>query len=593
MEKFTIPIFVVFLLIVLILLSIIPVNGGYSYEGFNYSYALNDSLSFFDANRCGSDVESNNKYKWRVNCHETDGSDIGMDLTGGFHDDGDFNKTGILQSYSASIIGWSYYEYGDVFINTGNDEKVLDTLKRFTDYFIKCNQENGSYICDVTSKEDSANQDSEKKVWIDDSSDSRNREITRKADNENPASEVLGLTASSLYLMSKNYRSKDSEYADKCWDTAEELFTMAKQNEGLIYKDGPYKTTSYYDDLAWAATCKYLAEPDEATINEADSYIKKAIQEGINFEDKRVMYWDDVYLPAILLISDIKKDDKYKNIIKSNISFWKDGMDKTKGGLRYYTDKGVLSYSASSSYLALVYSKYYKEKDFEEYAKGQIDYILGNNPNKISYMIGFGLDWSKHPRHILANTYTATNNDYKKEAKNLLKGGLVSGPDKDDKFNDDVDKDKYTGVEIDYNANFIASLSAIENLTKEEEGEEEKKSEVNKVDIPVLNDNQEKKSQEIKLSVDDKSTEVDKNTYEKPSDKNPIILKIDINSESDIGEMDLIINNKVIDSIKSEVNTYNWVPLQNAEGIYYIILKARKQNGEEVNSNQIKVIVKF
>jgi hypothetical protein len=472
LEKVTIPIFVFFLMLVLVVISILPVTGSYSFEGFDYAQALGYTITFYDGNRCGKDVEIDNVFTWRNSCHQSDGSNMGLDLTGGFHDDGDYNKTGILQAYSASMLGWSYYEYSDVYKDSENSEKILETLKIFTDYFIKCNQEEDKYICDVISKEAANNTNSTEETseeddstqiqWYDESSDNRSRIVSRVVDSENPGSEVLGLAASALYLMSKNYREVDSEYADKCWDTAEKLFEMGKDNQGLIYTDGDFKTSTYNDDLAWAAVCKYLAKPDDKVADEAVSYLNKAKEDGENFEGKWYLNWDNVYLPAILVLSDINEDDEYKKIVENNINYWINDVDKTEGGLSYFADEGVLSFAAASSYISLVYSKYYTSDEFDNYAKSQIDYILGNNPYSFSYVIGFGLEWAKHPRHILANSYTATNNDYRKEAKYILTGALLSGPDKNDEFEDDVDDEKYTKVEIDYNANLVAALSALE-----------------------------------------------------------------------------------------------------------------------------------
>jgi hypothetical protein len=64
--------------------------------------------------------------------------DVGLDLTGGFHVLGDHVKFGLPQGYTASVLGWSIYEFRDVFDATGNTDKMLSQLKYFTDYFLKC-----------------------------------------------------------------------------------------------------------------------------------------------------------------------------------------------------------------------------------------------------------------------------------------------------------------------------------------------------------------------------------------------------------------------------------------------------------------------
>ena len=104
---------------------------------FNYADAFSKSILFYEANWCGEDA-GNNRLKWRGPCHVNDGSDVGVDLTGGFHDCGDHVKFGLPQTYSASTLGWAYYEFKDTFIEKGQDEYMLNINKHFCDYFIKC-----------------------------------------------------------------------------------------------------------------------------------------------------------------------------------------------------------------------------------------------------------------------------------------------------------------------------------------------------------------------------------------------------------------------------------------------------------------------
>ncbi len=95
----------------------------------DYREALKYAVCFFDANKCGKDVSLDNVFEWRSPCHVDDGSDLNLDLTGGFH--GGFNhvKFGLTQGYTASILGWSLFLYRDLFDSTGNTKKMLSTLK--------------------------------------------------------------------------------------------------------------------------------------------------------------------------------------------------------------------------------------------------------------------------------------------------------------------------------------------------------------------------------------------------------------------------------------------------------------------------------
>lgn len=79
----------------------------------------------------------------------------------------------------------------------------------------------------------------------------------------------------------------------------------------------------------------------------------------------------------------------------------------------------------------------------------QVDYILGVNPNNMSYMVGFGSNYPKQVHHRAASipsvgkaprnmtcrdgwTYFSTS----KDNPNVLVGAVVGGPDRFDKFED-------------------------------------------------------------------------------------------------------------------------------------------------------------
>ncbi|KAI4326774.1 hypothetical protein L6164_019311 [Bauhinia variegata] len=140
----------------------------------------------------------------------------------------------------------------------------------------------------------------------------------------------------------------------------------------------------------------------------------------------------------------------------------------TPGGLLYKGSESNLQYVTSTAFLLLTYSKYLSShgdggggvvscgtvtitaQNLIALAQKQVDYILGNNPIKMSYMVGFGERYPKHihhrasslpsihayPQRIPCNNgfqylYSASPNP------NLLVGAIVGGPDSNDNFSDD------------------------------------------------------------------------------------------------------------------------------------------------------------
>lgn len=104
--------------------------------------------------------------------------------------------------------------------------------------------------------------------------------------------------------------------------------------------------------------------------------------------------------------------------------------------------------------------------------KCQVDYILGQNPARTSYMVGFGNRYPlrvhhrgsslpalrDHPSGISCNDgfqylYSGSPNP------NLLVGAVVGGPDNGDGFSDDRNNYRQTEPATYINAPFVGSLA--------------------------------------------------------------------------------------------------------------------------------------
>ena len=132
----------------------------------NFAKALQLSMYFYDANKCG---ETSGRLEWRGDCHMEDakvplipmtkkleGTNLSqefidenrkildpdgdgyIDVSGGLHDAGDHVKFGLPGSYAASTLGWGYYEFRDAYKDSGQQEHIEDILHWFNDFYLKC-----------------------------------------------------------------------------------------------------------------------------------------------------------------------------------------------------------------------------------------------------------------------------------------------------------------------------------------------------------------------------------------------------------------------------------------------------------------------
>lgn len=438
----------------MLLTTTMPAGNVYASEKFDYKLALKDSVIFYDANKCGKDVAINNEFDFRSACHTSDGSGAGVDLTGGYHDAGDHVKFGLPQGYAASVMGWALYEFKDGFDKAGNTEKQLEQFKYFTDYFLKCHTAKDVFYYQVGSG------GVDHAYWGSPEKQTRDSYLKR-ADSGSAASDILGETTAALSLMYLNYKDKDSTYANKCLYAAKELYSMGKTNRGCGDSQGFYNSSAYNDDLAWGGIWLYRATNDTQYLNEAEQFL---VMDNPYFETTWTMCWNDMKVPVAIELWKITKNDKYKKAVDFNMNYWKNNIKTSPGGLKCLNDYGSLRYAAAASMLALVINKESKDESLVNLAESQINYILGDNPATMSYMVGFGDKYPKHPHHRAANGYTNGNHDNEKEAKYVLTGALVGGPDGNDNYIDDVNRYDFTEVALDYNAGLVGALAGIVDI---------------------------------------------------------------------------------------------------------------------------------
>jgi hypothetical protein len=425
-------------------------------QEFDYSTALEKSIYFYDANKCGPNAGENNYFDWRGACHTNDGDDVGVDLTGGFHDAGDHVKFGLPQSYSASILGWSLYENREVFDDIGMTDKLLSTLKYFTDYLLKCHPSEDVFYHQV------GDGGIDHGYWGPPEEQSGSRPV-QVVDPNNPGADVVGQASAALSIMYLNYKDVDQEYAERCLQAAKELYQLGKENQSSYDLQNYYQSYSFYDDLAWAATWLYIIEEDQTYLDDAEEF---SVEPKLNGEDPTehvwTMCWDDVYLPTYIKLIDITDKQKYKDAIEYSYNYWMDEVQTTPGGLKFLDNWGALRYSASQSMITMMYYHRTGKEKYKEFTQSQLNYMLGDNPQNMSYQIGFGDDFPEHPHHRAANGWTYQDSGgITQPAKHELTGALVGGPDSSDNYSDDVNAYEHTEVAIDYNAGFVGALSTL------------------------------------------------------------------------------------------------------------------------------------
>ncbi|HEU0176891.1 MAG TPA: glycoside hydrolase family 9 protein [Blastocatellia bacterium] len=425
---------------------------------FNYADALEKAIWFFDANKCGPNAATDNVFSWRGACHTADGSAASpaRDLTGGFHDAGDHVKFGLAQGFSASLLGWSLYEYRAEFDSAGMTAKTLRTLKYYTDYFLKSHPNATTFYYQV------GDGNADHGYWGSPELQTGSRPLI-VATPSSPAVDILGQHAAALALMSINYRSTDAAYANQCLTAARELFDMARASlascsgAGCRGSDGGggsfYRSTSHFDDLAWGAIWLHIATGEQSYLEPVDGWISQPNDSNDDPYQKRwTMAWDDMTMANLLKMHQLTGRAKYRDGLRWNLVWFRDTLQKTPAGLPWLDQWGVLRYASAEAGLGFLAYKLFGYDDF--FSKGSfiVNYALGSNPRNGSYMTNYLANPPVHPHH-------RANEPTRGGPTHGIIGGLVGGPALNDSWTDSVDDFRANEVALDYNASLVFALA--------------------------------------------------------------------------------------------------------------------------------------
>lgn len=484
----------------------------------DFARALQYSIYFYDANMCGTGVSENNRYAWRGDCHTYDAqvplkpmednvgtnlsqSFIGkyasvldpdgdgyVDVAGGFHDAGDHVKFGMPENYAASTVGWGYYEFRDAYVKTGQDDHVETILRYFNDYLMKCTflDDNGEVVAHCYQVGDG---DIDHAYWNSPEVDKMARPAFFLT-GDKPQTDYVASAAASLAINYLNFKDTDEEYAEKSLKYATALFDFAMSHEKELSDngDGPkayYNSSKWEDDYCWAAAWLYKITGDH-------KYLEEIFPNYDYYAAPCYVYcWNDMWGGVQCILGEISMDKPAKegehvypdfieefkvaagkspyeemncwaSVAKAVDTYMTGGVGTiTPAGYFWLNTWGSARYNTAAQLIALVYDKYNNNGPgkYSEWAKGQMEYLMGKNPMERSYIVGYNENSVKYPHHRAASGLTKCEDP--DPHRYVLYGALAGGPDADDKHNDITSDWIYNEVTIDYNAAFVGASAGL------------------------------------------------------------------------------------------------------------------------------------
>nr|CAB3471433.1 unnamed protein product [Digitaria exilis] len=458
-----------------------------------YAEALAVALQFFQVQKSGKLVK--NEIPWRGDSALDDGRDAKLDLSKGMYDAGDHMKFGFTLAFTGTMLSWSVLEYGAAMRAANQHDAAMDALAWIMDFLLNAHPSDDVLYIQVGDPK------ADHKCWERPETMSENRPLT-KITTKSPGSDVAAETAAAMAAASLVYKPINGTYSSTLVDHAERLFAFADKYRGAYTRTFPelsayYNSTTYQDELLWAASWLYHATGNHSYLSYATG---KNGEEYADLGNPRYFSWDDKRAGTEVLLSrvrffaadgsDVEQDEglgSYKETADAVMCILLPESDTAAfrteggyGGLLYVAEWNSLQHPVASAFLAIVYSDYmstsgkteltcsgksFTASDLRKFAKSQADYVLGDNPMKLSYLVGFGDSYPQQVHHrgasIPADVDTGCDGqEWLKSPKpnpNVAMGALVGGPFKNDSFIDNRENVRQNEATT-YNSALIVGL---------------------------------------------------------------------------------------------------------------------------------------
>ena len=441
----------------------ITLNTDAAFEA-NYAEALQKSLYFYECQQAGPLPEWN-RVEWKADSTMTD------EVLGGWYDAGDHVKFNLPMAYSASMLAWGLYQYPDGVEKCGEMTNYVNNLEFVLDYLAECDRGDevvyqvGNGTIDHTwwgpveliqygMQDSGTSYDSARAILV--SSDGCSAVFGEMA---------AALAAGSCALKDRIDQSKIDDYIAH----AENIFKFAdasKSND--VYNDsnasGFYRSSHFYDELFYAANWLYIATGEQSYLDKAKSYIPNLDKELGSDELKYTwcQCWDDVMQGGMLLYAINTNDDFYINRVEKHVNYWTNTIKKVDGALGYCDTWGCARYAETAGFIAAVACDTVladkNNSDYVKFYETQVNYVLGDNADGQSFVVGYGEKSPKNPHHRTAHGSWKNDLAIPDTNRHVLYGALVGGPNQDGSYEDDRQNYINNEVATDYNAGFTALL---------------------------------------------------------------------------------------------------------------------------------------
>ncbi len=435
----------------------------------------------------------------------------GKDVSGGWFDCGDHVMYGQSQGFASYVLALSFAEFTkgfyDLYTGDYTDYKaskdytrkggksndirdLLEELRYEADFWVKAAIDESHF---VTVKGD-GNKDHNKWVTagamtkLGNGDGGEPRDITATAED----SFTPGMAAAMLAVMAR--MDPDESAREKYLKAAKTAFAYAKKKNGVTNSQGFYDKSwwqgIYEDGPCLAAMELFRTTKDSSYVTEAKKFYDK-----INFEKNsysRMSYSDAS--PITYVLGDFYFNWHPQGDLAGSQTYldhiYADNVDSKGIFNKDIKDAGFPTRSPSGgAFMYALYAKFSKDDSYDDVIEKNIGYLLGDNSNKKSYVVGFTRNGANAPTKPHHRGYYG-NEDPGRDVngvgsapeKNKLLGGMIAGNFNSGSHDGNVSNWQVNEVCVDINAPLVGALgyilskkAPIEKVGSDVEDEDEKK----------------------------------------------------------------------------------------------------------------------
>lgn len=381
----------------------------YTFEIGNKVYGkLTESLlDFFKVQRCGYTDPLLHEV-----CHIADATaiydgddtlNIKKDLTGGWHDAGDYTKFLNTTAYSTYLLLFAYEFAPDKFGFDNNNNNVADILEEAKiglDWLLRCRY-GDKLITQVQ--------------------DLRDHTVGWRMPEDDPLTydrpafagigkNLIGIYSATLALASRIWKNKLNypDFADTCLNTAVKYYSLKNSVPDIDSSgSGMYIDKNYKGKLALAAAELFLSTGKRNYLEEAVSYADSA---GSDYW----WSWGDMNALAHYRLAHFQP--RFSDYLKTSLDSFRDYSRKNLFELGVPLSWGTNHTLLGIALIDILYRNLTGDRQYDTLMAAQKDFILGKNPWGISFVYGFGTKFTVNFHHQISYF------------KGKLPGGFAAGP---------------------------------------------------------------------------------------------------------------------------------------------------------------------